>query len=109
MRLDGLHADVQLARDLLVRVAARDEAEHLALTNRELVELGVDRGCDLRSQFKVLDAQGLPSAVTGRLGSFGLAISIGGHQVSLVESLVIITAFGLAVNALAVWLVSLRD
>ncbi len=57
----------------------------------------------------VLDAQGLPSPVTDRLGSFGLSLSIGGHQVSILESLAIIGAFGLAMNALAVWLVSLRD
>ena len=31
-------------RDLLVRVAPRDEPQHLALARRELVELGIDRG-----------------------------------------------------------------
>jgi hypothetical protein len=41
--LDGLRADVELAGDLLVRVAPRDEPEHLALPRRELVELGIDR------------------------------------------------------------------
>src|SRR5438270_9037701 len=43
----GLHRlgrDRQLAGDLLVGVAAGDEAQDLALSGGELVELGVERG-----------------------------------------------------------------
>src|SRR6476620_4306747 len=47
--LDGLDGDEELLRDLLVLVAARDEAHHLALARREAVELLVDLG-DLTSR-----------------------------------------------------------
>src|SRR5579884_1618846 len=43
VRLDRLRRYVQLARDLLVGVAARDQTEDLALARGELVELGIDR------------------------------------------------------------------
>ena len=41
--LDRLHRDPELAGDLLVRVAAGDEPQHLAFARRELVELGIGR------------------------------------------------------------------
>ena len=40
--LDGLDRDEQLRRDLLVRVAAREQPQHLALARRQLVDLLVD-------------------------------------------------------------------
>ncbi len=40
--LHGLHRDAEAQADLLVEVAARDVAEHLALAGGELIELGVD-------------------------------------------------------------------
>jgi DHA1 family chloramphenicol resistance protein-like MFS transporter len=46
VRLDRLHRDEELPRDLLVGVAARDEAHHLALAGGEPVELVLD-GRDL--------------------------------------------------------------
>ena len=42
MRLDRLHRQRELTSDLLVGVAAGNEAQHLALTGRQLVELLVD-------------------------------------------------------------------
>jgi ABC-2 type transport system permease protein len=57
----------------------------------------------------VLEAQDLPAAVMDRLGEFGLALTIGDHQVTILESLLVITLFALAMNILAMWLVSLRD
>lgn len=57
----------------------------------------------------VLEAQGLPSAVMDRLSRFGLGMAIGGHQVSVTESLAIIAVFAVVVNGLATWLVSIRD
>jgi DHA1 family chloramphenicol resistance protein-like MFS transporter len=42
--LDGLHGDEELASHLLVGVAARDEAHHLALAGGEPVELVLDGG-----------------------------------------------------------------
>jgi hypothetical protein len=43
MGLDRLHRDEQLLGDLLVGVAPRDEAQHLALALGEAVEVLVDR------------------------------------------------------------------
>ena len=44
VRLDGLRRDRELEGDLLVEVAAGDEAQDLALAQGELVELGVGLG-----------------------------------------------------------------
>ncbi|HBY98910.1 MAG TPA: ABC transporter [Chloroflexi bacterium] len=57
----------------------------------------------------VLEAQGLPAFVMNRLAEFGLGIAINGHQVTMAQDLAIIAAFGLAMNGLAMWLVSLQD
>jgi len=43
MRLDSLDRDKQLLRDLLVRVAARDQPEHLTLTLGQSVKIFVNR------------------------------------------------------------------
>jgi ABC-2 type transport system permease protein len=56
-----------------------------------------------------LEAQGLPKQVMDKLGNFGLGLTIGGHLVSVTESLVIVGVFGLAMNLLAMWLVSIQD
>ncbi len=42
--LDRLHRDPEVAGDLLVGVAARDQAQHLPFPGRELVELRVEHG-----------------------------------------------------------------
>lgn len=57
----------------------------------------------------VLDAQGLPAQIMGRLGDLGLGLSIGGHLMSIVEDLVVIVLFGLVMNVLAMLLVSRQD
>src|SRR4029453_10906903 len=44
MRLDGLDRDEQLSCDLLVRVAACDEPEHLTLTLGQSIEIFINRG-----------------------------------------------------------------
>ena len=50
MRLHSLRGDVQLERDLLVEVTAGDQAQHLELAHRELVELAVDLRRDLAGE-----------------------------------------------------------
>jgi ABC-2 type transport system permease protein len=57
----------------------------------------------------VLEAQDLPVTVMDRLGEFGLGLSVGGHQMTILEDLGVIVAFGLVMNLLAMWLVSLQD
>src|SRR5205823_62376 len=44
VRLDRLHRNRELARDLLVEIAAGDQAQHLALPKRQLIELRIDLG-----------------------------------------------------------------
>jgi hypothetical protein len=44
VRLDGRVADVELAADLRVREASRDQAEHAQLALRQLVEPSRGRG-----------------------------------------------------------------
>src|SRR5580692_3361083 len=44
MTLDRLRRDEQLARDLLVRIAPRDQPKDFALARRQLVEFRVERG-----------------------------------------------------------------
>jgi ABC-2 type transport system permease protein len=57
----------------------------------------------------ILEAQGLPDAMMDRLSESGLALSIGGHEVSVALGIVIITSFGVVMNVLAMWLISIRD
>jgi ABC-2 type transport system permease protein len=57
----------------------------------------------------ILEAQGLPEAVMGRLSESGLALSIGGHEVSIALGVAIVTGFGIVMNVLAMWLISIRD
>ena len=44
MRLDGLHRDLEAASDLLVGEATGDEAKHLPLPWRQLVQFGIGSG-----------------------------------------------------------------
>jgi ABC-2 type transport system permease protein len=57
----------------------------------------------------ILEAQGLPDAVVDRLSESGLALSIGGHEVSVALGIAIISSFGIMMNVLAMWLISIRD
>ena len=57
----------------------------------------------------ILEAQGLPDAMVDRLSESGLALSIGGQEVSVALGIVIITSFGIVMNVLAMWLISIRD
>jgi ABC-2 type transport system permease protein len=57
----------------------------------------------------ILEAQGLPEAVVDRLSESGLALSIGGHEVSVALGIAIISGFGIMMNVLAMWLISIRD
>jgi ABC-2 type transport system permease protein len=57
----------------------------------------------------ILEAQGLPEAVVDRLSESGLALSIGGHEVSVALGIAIISGFGIMMNMLAMWLISIRD
>jgi ABC-2 type transport system permease protein len=57
----------------------------------------------------ILEAQGLPEAVVDRLSESGLALSIGGHEVSIALGIAIISGFGIMMNVLAMWLISIRD
>jgi ABC-2 type transport system permease protein len=57
----------------------------------------------------ILEAQGLPDAMVDRLSESGLALSIGGQEVSVALGIVIITGFGIVMNVLAMWLISIRD
>jgi len=43
------------------------------------------------------------------LGRAGLGITVGGHSMSVAESLLVIGAFGLTTSPLAMWLVSIQD
>jgi ABC-2 type transport system permease protein len=57
----------------------------------------------------ILEAQGLPEAVMDRLSESGLGLSIAGHEVSVALGIAIVTAFGVVMNVLAMWLISIRD
>jgi ABC-2 type transport system permease protein len=57
----------------------------------------------------VLEAQQLPQSVLANLDNYGLGISVGGHQMSLWEDVVIVVGFGLLMNLVAMWLVSRQD
>lgn len=57
----------------------------------------------------VLEGQGLPDAVMARLGDFGLGLTVGGHLMTVAEDLLVIVAFGVIMNVLAMWLVSRQD
>ncbi|GBD83708.1 inner membrane transport permease YbhR [bacterium BMS3Abin02] len=57
----------------------------------------------------VLDAQGLPAAVLDRLPDFGLGIKVFGHAMTVGQDLIVVTVFGVVMNLLAMWLVSIQD
>jgi ABC-2 type transport system permease protein len=57
----------------------------------------------------VLEAQGLPQEVMAGLSQSGLALSVGGRDVSVTLGILIITGFGVVMNVLAMWLISIRD
>ena len=57
----------------------------------------------------VLQAQGLPDTVVAELSEAGLALSVAGRDVGVGLGIVIVGAFGLAMNILAMWLISIRD
>jgi ABC-2 type transport system permease protein len=57
----------------------------------------------------VLDAQGITDVVGDRLGSLGLGMEVGGHLMTVTEDVLVVIGFGLVMNVLAMWLVSLRD
>ncbi len=57
----------------------------------------------------ILEAQGLPDEVLGRLSESGLALSLGGQQVGVAADIAIVAGFGIAMNVLAMWLISIRD
>jgi len=57
----------------------------------------------------ILEAQGLPDAVMERLSESGVALSIGGQQISVALAIGIIAVFGVVMNVLAMWLISIRD
>lgn len=57
----------------------------------------------------VLAAQGITPETVGNLGELGLGIEIGGHLMSVWDSVLVVIGFGLVMNALAMWLVSLKD
>jgi ABC-2 type transport system permease protein len=54
----------------------------------------------------VLGAQGVTSEAFGQAG---LGITIGDHVVTLTQSLLVVAVFGLLMNAIAMWLVSIQD
>lgn len=57
----------------------------------------------------VLNSQGITSETVGNLGELGLGIEIGGHLMSVGESVAVVVAFGVVLNLLAMWLVSWKD
>jgi ABC-2 type transport system permease protein len=57
----------------------------------------------------VLQAQGLPDAVVAELSESGLALSVAGRDVGVALGITIVAAFGLVMNVLAMWLISIRD
>ena len=57
----------------------------------------------------VLEAQDLPAQVLDSLGDYGLGITIAGHQMTVLEDLIVVIGFGLLLNLAAMWMVSVRD
>lgn len=57
----------------------------------------------------ILEAQDLPPQVLGQLSQSGLALSIGGREVSVALGIAIVAGFGIVMNVLAMWLISIRD
>ncbi len=57
----------------------------------------------------ILEAQGLPDTVMSRLSESGVALSIGGQQISVAVAVAIVTGFGIVMNVVAMWLISIRD
>lgn len=57
----------------------------------------------------ILEAQGLPEEVVAELSQSGLGLSVGGQEVSVALGILIITGFGIVMNVLAMWLISIRD
>lgn len=57
----------------------------------------------------ILEAQELPSQVMENLGDLGLGLQIGDHLMTVAQDIAIIVLFGVALNLIAMWLVSIRD
>jgi ABC-2 type transport system permease protein len=57
----------------------------------------------------ILEAQGLPDQLLAQLSESGLALSVGGRQVGVIAGIAIVAGFGLVMNVLAMWLISIRD
>lgn len=57
----------------------------------------------------ILDVQNLPAQVMTNLGELGLGLEVGGHLMTVAEDILVIVAFGFALNIVAMWLVSIRD
>ncbi|HEX6255555.1 MAG TPA: ABC transporter permease [Euzebyales bacterium] len=57
----------------------------------------------------ILEAQGLPDELLAQLSESGLALSVGGRQVGVVAGIAIVAGFGIVMNVLAMWLISIRD
>lgn len=57
----------------------------------------------------VLEAQNLPPQLMDRLGELGLGLQIGDHLMTVAEDIAIIVVFGVVLNVVAMWLVSIRD
>jgi ABC-2 type transport system permease protein len=57
----------------------------------------------------VFQAQGLSQQTLDMLGQLGLGIQIGGHTMTVWNDVMVVVAFGLVMNVVALYLVSLRD
>lgn len=57
----------------------------------------------------VFRAQGFSEQTLGMLGDLGLGIQLGGHTMTVWNDVVVVIAFGLVMNVLALYLVSIRD
>lgn len=56
-----------------------------------------------------LEAQGLPEEALSRLAASGLALSVAGREISVAVGVAVIAGFGVVMNVLAMWLISIRD
>lgn len=57
----------------------------------------------------VFRAQGFSEQTMATLGDLGLGIQVGGHTMTVWNDVLVVVAFGLVMNILALYLVSLRD
>lgn len=57
----------------------------------------------------IIEAQELPADVMNNLGNLGLGLQIGDHLMTVGEDIAIIVAFGLVLNLVAMWMVSIKD